>query len=181
MHQLFGNKIDTVEHKNAVIKLRKDVVEYIEKHLSDFKQALKGRILSIKEEKCGKQTKIEVGNFEKEAKEFLENSLSKNGFWGGAESLKAVSLIHECNILMIRERETVHFTNGFNTNLGKTAIIAFRYNKAFGKVANSGETWNHYDSVVNINTDNILKISKAMAAREVNQEKLSSETICLSD
>lgn len=183
-HQLFGNKIDTVEHKNAVTKLRKDVVEYIGKYLSDFKQALRGRILSIKEEKCGKQTKIEVGNFEKEAKAFLENDLSKNGFWAGAESVKAVSLIHECNILMIRERETVRFTNGFNTNLGKTAIIAFRYNNAFGKVANSGETWNHYDSVVNINTDSILKISKAMAAREVNQvnqEKLSSETIYLSD
>lgn len=179
-HQLFGNKIDTEDFKCAVIQLRIDTCNYIKNNLSSFKHELKERIYAIKDTETRAKEKIKI-DFEKEFEEFLSNHLSKNGFWGGSESIKAISLMHKTNILLINEGGMISFANGFERDFKTTVIVAYRLNKFFRSVISSGGIRNHYDSVVNIETDSILKISEMMATHEMNQQSLDAVIVCLSD
>lgn len=48
-HQLFRSKIGSRLHENATSKLRKDVVEYIKSHRTDFEYELKGIVYELNE------------------------------------------------------------------------------------------------------------------------------------
>lgn len=109
----------------------------------------------------------------------MSENLSKDGWWGGAETMKAVSLMHNVNILQINENETVYFVNGFNSGMKMTIVLAYRLNPFFGISPSSGGLRNHYDSVINIETENILRISELMAKKEMNRNDV--EVIDLSD
>lgn len=52
-------------------------------------------------------------------------------------------------------------------------MLAYRLNQ-FSATISSGGVRNHYDSVVNIDTENILKLSEAMAQLITNQNKFES-------
>lgn len=180
VHQIFGDKLLSKEHELAVIRLRVDVVKYIHDNLKWFELELKNRIYNIKDKQVqeGDRRKIKIENFEEEAKKFLHDYLSKDGFWGGSETIKAVSLMHNVNILTINENGTITYANGFNSNWKGTIMLAYRLNHFLG-TASFGGVRNHYDSVVNIDTENTLKISEALAKLIINQN--TTEFIDLDD
>lgn len=180
VHQIFGYKPSSKIHEDMVIKLRSDVVNYIKSNLEIFEKDLKGRIIAKKAGKLPKRQKIKIENFEKEVEDFLSD-LSKDGIWGGSETIRAVSLMHKLNILVINEGGTIFFANGFKSDYKKTIMIAFRLNEFYGKMPSSGEQWNHYDSVIDITTENVLKIAEALAHHISNQTVLSNSIVCLDD
>lgn len=56
-HQLFQNKVNSIDHVNATKKLRASVVEYIIKNINDFSLAVKGRIFEEEEVRFGRVVK----------------------------------------------------------------------------------------------------------------------------
>lgn len=124
--------------------------------------ALKGRIYeqqdSIQTER--KLTKEEV---DEKLKSFLEESLSKSGYYGGHESLTAISEIYKVNILVFREKDTFSIINGFNKTYHRTICLAYR-------LGNKGKTnkYNHYDSVGGINTNILRQCVQMLSTKEAS-------------
>lgn len=108
VHQIVGHKLLSKEHELAVIRLRVDVVKFLNDNLKRFEFELKNRIYNMKEKQIqkGVKRKVKIENFEEEAKKFLCDYLSKDAFWCGSETIKAVSLMHNVNILTIQENGT---------------------------------------------------------------------------
>lgn len=157
VHQLFQLVLGSEEHKNAVSNMRNDVVEYIKSNLDKFKSEIVGCIYN--------QTKTDgkIKDFKAEAKCFLDNHLSKDKKWGGRETLKAVSLKYNANIMVIDENGAISFFNGFQPDFERTLLLAYRLNQLYG-VSGTGGPRNHYDSIANIDAEIIIKIAETLAA-----------------
>lgn len=167
-HQIFQNKISSKEHEDAVVKLRIDAVDFIKLNIECFKHELKGRIYDKRDNKATKVTRSNtIKIFEEECDEFLAN-LAKNGVWSGSETIKAVSLMYEVNILIVRESGHISYANGFNPNFEKTIMIAYRLSIS-ACVSSVGTHWNHYDSVANINAENIIVIAESLVKNQKNE------------
>lgn len=178
-HQIFGLKILSRDHEDSVKKLRADVVEYIYKNLKTFKLELEECILIMKGKKVKSNTKIKIEDFERESNFFLSKSLSKDGFWGGFESIRAVSMMYKVNILLINEGGTAYFASGFQAIFEKTIMLAYRLNALHNKGLPTGGIRNHYESVVSIDTETVLEIAERIA--KSNENNLTSEAVYLSD
>lgn len=116
-------------------------------------------------------------NLQEEFISYLSNHLVVNGVWGGSQTIKAVSLLFEVNILIINENGSFYYTNGFDPNYKKTIMIAYR----LSAVKSSPARRNHYDSVGNISVENILVISESLAKKETDEleynETISDECL----
>lgn len=98
--------------------------------------------------------------------------LSKNGCWGGNESLCAIRKQFEQNILVLNEESSdCYFVAGFDSNYDQTMIIAYRLNGLVG-----GLDRNHYDSVVSIDPNDICSIVKKVLLdmEKSNKNKIDS-------
>lgn len=173
-HQLYKFKLDSRKHVNAKKKLRKDVVQYIQDHRSEFEFELKGCVYDDCENKG-----IKVDDLSFACTNFLEKILPLESTWGGNESLKAVSRMNAVNILIVNEHGNSYFTNMFDTKLKKTVILAFvciseckqeidgnqigTCNESEIEVANAKR--NHYNSVVKIEQNDIYDMAKMLAVR----------------
>lgn len=133
VHQLNHVKIGSNDHKDLTKLLRKDVVKFIEMNSSYFSHQIKNRI---------HEHNINASDIKEAAKVFL-GKLSQPGFFGGDESLKAISLKRRVNIIIMNENGPYYFAHKFNTSYERTIMMAFR-----GKGPNTKR--NHYDSVVGI-------------------------------
>lgn len=143
-HQLFEVQLDSPTADEYVKKLRSAVVNYIRANIGHFKHELKGRLF---DEKIATNNQASVGE-----KKFLE-SLEGSSKWGGAESLKAVSLIYKVNIVIITENDCCYLASGFKTQYDRTVILAHR---AFGN------SYNHYDSVCEMKNEFVYRSMKSI-------------------
>lgn len=149
-HQLHQHPIDSVEHQEATKLLRAEVVEYIlrAENFERFFHTLKDRVYDTK-------AANEINDITIECKMFVRHVLARGGSrnaWGGFESIKAVSEIHEVNIITFIEEGTCIIHPNKNTMHENTIAIAYRV----GYHENSGkEIRNHYDSVIDVGAEDI--------------------------
>lgn len=93
--------------------------------MSDFKFEMKGRVLDERE--AYKHSEVDGQEWgdvtEADCQQFL-GLLSEKAF-GGIETIKAITLIHRVNILVINEDGPPYFPMGFNANCHRTVFIAY--------------------------------------------------------
>lgn len=155
-HQLYHIKVDSHEHIEKNAALRSCVVAHIKKNIRRYEHALQGRVLDENENiDNGKRKKQPTLRCMKKKREHILNELSKDTYWGGMESLQAVSEIFEVNILIFNEHGPVYFMSGFQSTYNKTICLAFR-------LGGEGDERNHYDSVSCIESDNIYKCAERL-------------------
>lgn len=152
-HQLFRFKMGSTELKKAAVQLRAQVVAQIQQNITVYYHELKGRIFDIKDEQKinGEHSDSDSIDMEKEIQFFVHQLLPKNGYWGGSESIKAVSDLYNVNIILFFENEsfTVVFEDGMKYE--KTIAVAFRYG--------IDGVRNHYDSVTDIASNDIYTMA----------------------
>lgn len=108
--------------------------------------------------------------------------MSRDGTWGGTESLKAIKCMHKVNILIINELGECYFADSYDEtfDLEKIVILAFRLksniDKTLKNIKNSNR--NHYDSVIYIEPADVLSISDDLI-RQMKNKKLKSNCVDL--
>lgn len=100
-HQLFGNAIDSKEHNKATSELRTSVSKYIRDHYDDFIFELRGHVYELQEIDGGKSYGLDkFTNIDDACRHLVTNFLPKQSFWGGGETLKAITYIHKVKIFI---------------------------------------------------------------------------------
>lgn len=155
-HQLFGNDLNSPEHKTSTNKLRANVVEFIQQNFEEFEFELRGHVYQLKEYK--RIPAIDKICDVHEACQYLLNEcLIRPGFWGGRESLKAIASLYDVNIISFYENGPVEFITQQQSN--RHVIIAYRS-------AGNDDLWrNHYDSVCNISSTDIYNTVQIMCKK----------------
>lgn len=147
-HQIWKQPITSQDHIDLTKKLRADVVEYILKpeNFPLYEIALKLRLDEI-------DANIDVTDLTTECEMFVRRDLSQECVcWGGLESIKAVSNMHNVNVAVFNEESTCYMiTDNFEQNK-QTIVIAYR----FGFNAAGENVLNHYDSVTDITSDSMF-------------------------
>lgn len=146
-HQIHRCRINSKEHQDGVKKLRADVVKFIlePENFASYQYTLQDRVYELKSAEC---------------KEFVRNILSKDGFWGGHETIMAASNIYQTNIIIINENGHAYLASD-NQIYTQTIAIAFRT----GYDKNHQVIRNHYDSVCEINSADISVITESICKR----------------
>lgn len=162
VHQIFRMPIDSAEHKAATIKLRRDIVEYIlhPDNFDEFKFTLQGRVYETKK-------KSQIIDMVAESKHFVQNVLSKNGFWAGHESIIAASRIHSVNIIIFDESGSYYLANDAKTIYNQTIALGYR----IGEKKGNEIIRIHYDSVSDISSDNVYKAINSIEKRMEQKRK----------
>lgn len=168
-HQLFATKLSVRSSVRNSQKLREESVEYIKKNIAAFEHELKNRLYD-----CGIQ---KSDYLEMDFVSFLNTRLCKKGYWGGAESLKAISCLYEVNIIVFLEDGPCYVANNFNMNYKRSVCIAFRNNNEYSTSPTSGDEnkniiFNHYDSVCTINQTDIIDCMEKLADVNKKQEDM---------
>lgn len=162
VHQLFNTSIASADHKQKTQDLRKEVVKYIKEHLNDFIHSLKNRIPS--------GSSIDIAQ---SGETFLNDQLSMPGFWGGMESIKAISKIHKVNIIVINDCGSSNLPNYFNIDANRSIMLLF--GNANGKPCNNNVERTHYDSIIHIPQEIITEIANELCNAELKHEKFLKE------
>lgn len=108
---------------------------------------------------------------ENECDIFLQSCLTRDNFFGGTESLKAVALMHEVNIIIFNESGPVYFALGFNPNYHKSILLAYRLD------ATSSNLRNHYDSVAEVGLDLLYNCVQSLLDKESKKDELNKQSI----
>lgn len=162
-HQIFGKDINSSEHKILTGTLRKNVVEYIQGHYEDFVFDIRGHVHELKEiaakdHGCDAYGFNTIANIDDACKYFVDNCLIQPGFWGGAESLKAIHFLHKVDIIVFNENGPITFYNANNEQINHIIALAYR-------VSADHTTYNHYDSVCNLTHDVIYSTANVISKR----------------
>lgn len=154
-HQLWKNKINhnqrsKGEHEKVTKNLRSAVVKHILRpdnfHL--YEPALQQTVSELK-----------LMNVDDDltatCKSFVRDTLSCEGSWGGLETIKAVSVMHSVNVLVVNECGTCYLIKGAAKKYDRTLLIAYRmyYNDVGDPV------YNHYDSISDICSDDMISVA----------------------
>lgn len=170
-HQLFPDmKPNSVEFEKFVKKLRTEAVEFIKTNYKDFKRQLAN---SIYERQIDGD--CEVDDMEEKCRDFLENDLPKSTCWAGCESVVAISNLYKVNIIVFNENEHCYYVSGFNFEYKKSICIAYRLSKNSCSKSNKPKgKRNHYDSITDIDDQDIFDLSEIMKSR-MNGEVIELE------
>lgn len=150
-HQLYDTNLKSKDHSMMTEQLRSKVVSYIRENRSSFKYELQNRVYD-------KFPNISIENMDAECSEFILN-LSKNGFWGGCETIKAVYSIFQVNILIINENDGYYFPIRFDPSFEKTLLLGYKLCQNRSSI----EKRNHYDSIIHIDAEDIFNITRLVA------------------
>lgn len=137
VNQLYRIKSETNQHKELVNKLRHDVCQYINEKISPFNHIIE---LRLKDE----HPNHSIASIHKMHDNCVKQ-LERSGFWGGTESLIAISELYIANIVVFRENGPYNFATKYDEENKRTLFLAYR--NISGKMS-------HYDSVSHI--DNIV-------------------------
>lgn len=167
VHQLFGLEFGTKEMKVTRDQLRADVVDYINKNFELFEHEIKGRILdNIEDKKLDKNSDSKMPvDIQTESKFFVNQLLSRNRFWGGSETLKAVSGLHKVNIIIFNEDDICQIIHSFGNVYDKTIGVAFR----IGMIGENAVRRNHYDSVSDIKSNDIYALVEYLTTTKTKE------------
>lgn len=104
-HQLFGYNMLSKRLKTEQKQMRAEVVQYIRENYDSFQHEIKGHVYDRRDEiiQRGEMTGKEKCDIDAECLLFLNHILPKNRVWCGSETLKAVSIVHNVNILVLNE------------------------------------------------------------------------------
>lgn len=158
-HQLWKNKISSQCQKSATKKLRADVVEHIlnPENFAMFRHHLKDHVYALKN-----SDEIKIMTDEQltaECKLFVRYKLSQNNkTWGGAETLLAVSNIFSTNVVVFYEDGLCLKVKAAGKNYDRSIAIAYRFGL-------KKEVRNHYDSVCDANSDDLLAAARKMTKK----------------
>lgn len=150
-HQIVKNKINSSDHQLATKNLRQRVVNHIlnPNNFPRFEQALHDRVYEMKR-------KDEINDMATDCKLFVKHSLAQNGFWGGTETILAVSELEQVNIVIFFERGPCSMQSFRNHN--RSVCIGYRLASK-----DKGETLrNHYDSVCDLQSAVLYNTSQAL-------------------
>lgn len=150
VHQHFHIKIGSEDFENQVTQLRKKVVAHIDANIKLYERELLNRIYDMR----GKNEKIQ--NPEEECKKFLQIYLSKENYWGGSETLRAIGELLETNVIIFNERSDVYFANPFDFKHMNIVTFAFRFSGQFDTKRN------HFDSIVKLDGDVLEKCALSL-------------------
>lgn len=170
-HQINKSKLKTRTQNAATTQLRKRVVAHIKKHHKLFEIELMG---SVYEKYDNKGIKIQKDKMKEECNKYLYHELPLSSCWAGSESISAISRLYLVNILIIREDGNVYFSNGFDQNLKKTIILAYCTLPTDERKATETKP-NHYNSVVQIEPNDIIELSKRLAVITYNRPTLKEQ------
>lgn len=149
VHQFHHVKIASDDYKKHVIQLRKNIVDHIRNNLEQYERYLAGHAKYANKEKKGT---IETCH------EFLDSYLSKEGFWCGTESMKAISELLKTNIVVFTERGEVYFAHPFDSSFKNVMMFAYRF---FSQKNSNEQIVNaerdHYDSVIRLD-DSVIEM-----------------------
>lgn len=155
VHQQFCYPLNSDRHKKATKKLRTDVVEHIldPKNFQFFLHSLKNRVYETK-------NRSEIIDIEMECKLFVRYSLSRNRFWGGLETLYAISDLFETNVIVFNEDDGCTKFKRAGKKYDRSIAVAYRIGGSNGK----GEPmYNHYDSVCEIDSADLYAAAHSMS------------------
>lgn len=156
-HQLWKNKIvhenckqSKDAHKKMIKDLRSAVVAHIlqPENFPSYEYALQERVKELKNKK-------DAGNSSDRCKLFVRDVLSREGIFGGLETINAVSMMHQVNILVVNECGTCYLIKGSAEKYDRTLLIAYRlmYDDAGDAI------YNHYDSVTDMRSEDIFTVA----------------------
>lgn len=155
-HQISGQKLNSRSHRNSTKQLRAQVVQHLKAHMDEFKPWIKGSI-------------EEYSDSEEECTNFVKKYLPKSGNWGGSESIKAISDMHQLNIVIFCENDSFYFHHDYNPCFERCVAIAYRKYKDPKATVDR----NHYDSIVEISPDDLTLCVKRLievhCRKKVNQ------------
>lgn len=159
-HQLYKNKLGSSNHSKLTAELRSEAVSYISNNIPEFKVAIENQVHELFKGK-------KVPSMANEIQKFIDD-LKIDGYWGGTECLHAVELLYKCSILIINEFGDFYFV-GVPHDLENSLILvlAFRTKKGVDRTSKNipNEDRNHYDSVTDIEQDDIYYISQVLSER----------------
>lgn len=155
VHQIWQHEIDSAEHETATSQLRNDVIDYIlnPDNFKSFEFTLRDHVY----ERRSKQKQKGI-NMKEECKNFVRNVLSKEGVWGGHETIIAASRIYSTNIIVIYESGSYLISSGANRMYARTITLAYRLG--------ANNIRNHYDSVCDIESEDIMKITDSITKQK---------------
>lgn len=145
-HQLFYVKKNSKQHIELADKLRRQVVEHVCNNIDPFLHGLKDRLIEYRLEW--------KDDLRGSCLRFVREEISKDGFWGGEETLKATAEIFRVNILLILDRDTCILGNRFDPTYERALVLSY--------IA-MGNTLNHFESICEmINDSQVNYVSKVM-------------------
>lgn len=154
-HQLFRSKMESDKIKGETKQLRAEVVSHIKQNTKLYEHAIKGRVYdNIENRKMnGELSDSDSIDMEREIEFFVNRLLPVNRYWGGSESLNAVSDLYNVNILVFLENGSFNLITTAEMACERTIAVAFRLDNI------DGINRNHYDSVTDILSDDIFALA----------------------
>lgn len=164
VHQLNPVELNSKQHDLSATHLRAETTQFISKNISLFQHELKDRVFENFENQ-------KVPNMAEECQQFVDNTLSKEGVWGGIETLVAVQMLRKVNILIINESGDYYLIGEYKDSYG-IILLAYRY--AAARATSGTEVQrNHYESIACIEPDDVFTIADTLTTRinrkEINQ------------
>lgn len=155
-HQLWRNVITSKQHEKLRKQLRSTVVEHIlnPDNFSRYAFALEERLSEMKD--IG-----EIDDLTAECKLYARHCLSREGQWGGLETINAVSCVYRVNVVVFDEHGKCYMIKEGNKEYKRTVVIAYRT----AKMHNGRYIRNHYDSVTEINSNSIFAASEFISKK----------------
>lgn len=104
--------------------------------------------------------------------EFVNKILPKKNTWGGSEAIYTAMMIYKINVLMFNEYGRFYFPYGFDPSAQRIILLAYRLGDATkSKRKSPSNKYEHYDSVINIDSQNISFICDTLSEiiRKQNQ------------
>lgn len=146
VQQIFKMPCDTAQFQQKVFDFKSEVVDFIleniEKYMIEIQHSLVERYGG-----CFNQYN------EADCKYYVDHTVREEG-WGGGETLKATRELYEINIFVVYEAISYcTFTAAFNSKFKRSICLAYR---------TSGQRYDHYDSISNIEKDILVRMMAKM-------------------
>lgn len=151
-HQMFYMPVNSVEHKKLTREFRSEVIKYLQKNME----------------------KLDINHVFRFDCDFPDtdsflSQLKKNGFWGGIESLEALSAIYETNVIIFNENGDFFLTPPFNLKFTRVVLLAYRCGP-------NGER-NHYDSICQVKQTDLYSCASRLLSSYEKSLNLKSKSV----
>lgn len=149
-HQLYKYKMDSNEMKKSIKDLRAQAVTQIKTNMDRYQHELKGHAYELidKKKETGEYSDSISIDIDKEVQFLVYQLLPRNRFWGGTETLKAVSDLHKVSIFVFVENQTFNVFTDERAKYERSIAIGFRNR-------------NHFDSITDIAANDICTLFAA--------------------
>lgn len=158
-HQISHHKMNSSQLKTVYKKMRADAVKHIKENYASFQHAIRGHVYDIQDEKKRVQGEEQnAADIDKECLFFLNQCLPQNRCWTGTETMTALSIVYEVNIVVINENGPINLPSSSDKIYAKTILLAYRLDQSTTELRR-----NHYDSVTDIPSDVVYSIAETLS------------------